>query len=98
MGHKGCISRLSIRRLGFAFGLIWGLGMLLMGWAGWLSGFGVPMTRMWGTVYIGFAPTFVGGILGFIWGFIDFFIFGALVAWVYNCACCKKKEAEAQQG
>jgi len=75
-------------KFGFAFGLIWGLGMLLVGWAAWLWDFGTPFVTLWGSVYKGFEPTLVGGLIGGAWGFVDFFIFGLLVAWVYNC-CCK---------
>jgi len=81
--------RLCAGKFGFALGLIWGLGTMLLGWAGWLWAYGLPMIQMWGHVYLGFSATFLGGIYGGLWGFVDFFIFGLLVAWVYN-SCCKK--------
>lgn len=88
----GNYCKLCACKFGFAFGLIWGLGTLLLGWAGWLWGFGVPVIMLWSHVYLGFAPTLVGGLWGGLWGLIDFFIFGLLVAWVYNgsLGCCKK--------
>ena len=78
-------------KFGFAFGLIWGLGMLLIGWADWLWEYGEQFVNTFASVYYGFEPTFWGGIVGFFWGFVDFFIFGFLVFWVYNCCtkCCK---------
>ena len=32
----------------------------------------------------GLCPTFLGGIIGAIWAFIDGAIAGAIIAWVYN--------------
>jgi len=77
-------------RFGVALGLIWGLGWLLVSWMGWCFGFAVPLIRIWGSAYIGMAPTFWGGIVGGVWGFVDFFVFGLLVAWVYNIGGSKE--------
>ena len=92
----GTCTSLSPGRFGFAFGLLWGIGWLLVGWAGALWGYAVPLIRVWGTAYLGYAPTFWGAIIGGVWGFIDFFIFAWLVALVYNCCLgtCKKGGAE----
>ncbi|PIZ04446.1 MAG: hypothetical protein COY58_03995 [Gammaproteobacteria bacterium CG_4_10_14_0_8_um_filter_38_16] len=73
---------------GFAWGLISGLGWMLLAWAGARWGFGLILLKLMGTVYLGLAPSFVGGLWGLLWGFIDFFVFGLLVALVYNCATC----------
>ncbi len=80
---------------GIAFGLIWGLGWMLLGWSGWLFGYALPLIRVIGSGYYGYAPTLLGGILGGFWGFIDAFIFAWLVALVYNCCCfsCKKRSS-----
>jgi len=81
-------ARLCPGKFGFAMGFVWGLGMLILAWAGWLFDYGTGMTASFAGIYWGMAPTFVGGILGFVWGLIDFFIFGWLMAVIYNC-CCK---------
>ncbi len=81
---KAC-TRLSPARLGFAFGLLGGLDLLLLGWAGWVWGFAAPFINILGSAYLGYSPTFLGGIVGGIWGFIDFFIFFWLAALIYNC-------------
>ena len=36
------------------------------------------------SLYIGYEPSFIGGIVGGIWGFFDGFIAGAVVAFFYN--------------
>ena len=84
--------KLKVCSFGFAMGLIWGLGMLFLSWFGWWFAWGLLMTKTMSSLYIGMGPNFLGGILGFIWGFVDFFIFGALIAWVYNSCikCCGK--------
>lgn len=72
------------RALGIAFGLVWGLAVMLGTW--WLLYKGSPggTISTLGAFYIGYSYTFVGGIIGFIWGFVDGFICGFLVAWIYN--------------
>lgn len=90
--------RLAPVSFGFALGILWGLGMLLIGWAGWLWGYGIPWIQVWGSVYLGFGPSFMGGIVGAVWGFIDFFIFGWLIALIYNlCARCVKKQDTSEK-
>lgn len=85
---SGNCARLAPAKFGFAWGLMWGLGVLLMGWASWLWSYGDGFVKLFANCYVGYAPTFLGGLIGGLWGFIDFFIFTWLVALVYN-ACCK---------
>ena len=72
------------RALGIAFGLVWGLAVMLGTW--WLLYMGSPggTIAKLGAIYIGYTYSFVGGIVGFIWGFVDGFICGFLVACIYN--------------
>lgn len=81
-------ARLMPARFGFAWGLMWGLGWMLLGWAGWVWGYALPLIKIMSSAYLGFAPTFMGGVIGGVEGFIDVFIFAWLVALIYNC-CCK---------
>ena len=89
---SGNYCKLCACKFGFALGLIWGLGVLILGWAAWLWGYGTPVVLLWSHVYLGYSATFLGGLWGGLWGLVDFFIFGLLVAWVYNgcLGCCKK--------
>ncbi len=55
-------------KLAFSFALIWGLGMLLVGW---LFKYGILFAYAIESIYLAFKPTFVGAV----WGFVDSFIF-----------------------
>ena len=72
---------------GFALGLISGLGWMLTCWAGAHYGFGLPIIGFMNNLYSHIAPTWVGGLWAFFWGFLHMFIFGVLSALVYNCSC-----------
>ena len=76
--------RLNVLNFGLALGIAFGVGMLLLGlfalWFNW----GTEIVNLVGTVYIGYAPTFGGSIIGGIWAFFDSFIGGVIIAWLYN--------------
>ena len=94
---SGSYGRLAPAKFGFAWGLMWAIGLLLMGWSAWLWGYGMAFVALFASVYIGYGPTFLGAVLGAVWGFIDFFIFAWLVALIYNGChhCCKKSSGES---
>ena len=73
---------------GFAFGILSGLGTMLLAWAGARWGFGLPLINLLSSVYHHYAATFVGGLWGFFFGFLHSFIFTLLVAMIYNCSLC----------
>ena len=92
---KGECARLSVLSLGVALGITKGLYMLLLAWAGWLGGYGMPMIHRISEYHHAYAPDLMGGLIGGLWGFICGFIAGAVIAFIYNaCLCCpfcKKK-------
>ncbi len=77
-------SRLAVGTLGIAFGIVWAFGMFLLGIMAAFSGWGIAIVEVFSSLYIGYSPSFVGSITGAVWGFVDGFIFAALVAWLYN--------------
>lgn len=79
-----CYGKIYPVSFGFALGLFSGLGWMLFAWAGARWGFGLNLLSQMSTVFDGLAPTFVGGLWGFFWGFIELFVFGVLSAAVYN--------------
>lgn len=84
-------SRLSACALGFAVGLLSALWMLALGVAAMHFHFGTEFVKLVGTLYVGFAATYKGIAFGVLWGFLEGFVCGALIAVFYNlCAkCCK---------
>jgi hypothetical protein len=78
------MDRLNVKALTIAGGILWSLYMLCIGWASWLIGWGTGFVTAMSSVYIGFRPTFFGGIIGAVWAFLDGAVAGAIIAWVYN--------------
>jgi len=83
------MKRLDIKGLALGMGISWAACMLFVGWVS-AFGWGVKFVEMMSSAYIGFAPTFLGGIIGAVWGFIDGAIGGAIIAFVYNIAAKQK--------
>jgi len=84
------MKKLSVKGLAIGLGTSWAIYMLFAGWAsmfGWCTKF----VEMMSSIYVGFNSTFLGGIIGAIWGFVDGAIGGLLIATVYN-AVTKREE------
>ena len=63
------MNKLNVKALAIALGSAWAFCMLFAGWAS-IFGWSVKFVEIMGSVYIGFGPTFLGGIIGAIWGTI----------------------------
>lgn len=87
-----CYLRLSPWRVGLALGFIWALSLFVLALISHNTiYYGHPFIQAIDSVYIGYSPTVDGAFIGFCWGFVDFFIFGWLVAWVYNIILPRSK-------
>ena len=81
--------KLSVWSFGAALGILWAIMMLFAGWVsifGWCTMFVSTMN----SIYVGYVPSFGGGIVGAIWGFVDGFIGGVLLSFFYNLIISKK--------
>lgn len=82
--------------LGLAFGVLWGVLILLLGLVASYYAYGHDFVITMGNLYPGYTPSVKGSIFGAIIAFIDAFIMGFLIAWLYNkfshcgCVCCDK--------
>ena len=75
----------NIWKIGLSFGITWGLYVLFFAWsAGFLNGWGQGVVETLGSFYLGYTATFLGGIIGFIWGFFCAGVFGVIASWIYN--------------
>lgn len=89
---KCCGSSRKGVKFGLAFGIPNAIFMLVLGWAGWLFGYGRVIIEQSAAIYHGFSPTFWGGIAGGIWGFVLGFVYGYIFGIVLKCysGCCGK--------
>jgi hypothetical protein len=82
------MEKCNIKALAVAIGVLWAIYVLFLGWIA-AFGWGRELVRVLSSLYIGYSPTFVGGIIGGIWAFVDGAIAGAIIAWVYNLVAKK---------
>ena len=84
--------KLSKLALGLSFGVVWGLSVFFMGLLAMCCQYGQPFVDAIGSFYIGYEATWLGSLIGALWGFVDFFLFGFFIALFYNiflcCRCC----------
>jgi len=76
--------KLNVLAFGLAGGILWGAGVFLAAWwimlVGTVGGEATFLER----IYLGYAFTPVGSVIGLVWGFVDGFIACAVFAWLYN--------------
>lgn len=89
--------------LGVSIGAVFAVCMFLTALTAAYLNWGVNIVNLMGDIYIGYEASFLGGIIGAIWAFVDGFIFGFLIAWVYNLVCkkcskcCVEKTSQPQE-
>jgi len=76
--------KLDVKAFGLAFGIMWGALMFLLGLTNIFCHWGIVIQEVMANLYIGYKPTFLGSIIGGIWGFFDAGIGGVIIAWLYN--------------
>jgi hypothetical protein len=88
---------LSVCGFAVAVGFMWAFGVVVTGLFA-MIGYGEPIVGLLASMYLGYAATLKGILIGAVWGFIDGAIGGAIVALVYNfslkhcpCKCCKDR-------
>jgi len=87
---------------GLAIGVTCAIFMMLGAWIAAFWGYGTELIDQRALMYHGYTATFVGGLVGGLWGLVKGFIFGALIAFFYNCIsackskCCKCDDTDSQ--
>ncbi len=69
--------------LGVAIGALWALYIFFCGITA-IFGWGINLVDVFSSLYIGYGPSVLGAIIGAIWAFVDGFVGGVIIAWVYN--------------
>ncbi|GAB4189480.1 MAG: bacteriophage holin [Simkaniaceae bacterium] len=82
-------SRFNLKAFALAFGIVWGLANLIVGWTS-IFGWGNAYVETLSSIYIGYDASFIGGIVGGIWAFADGVIGGLVFAFFYNLILGKK--------
>jgi hypothetical protein len=77
------MGKLSVKGLSISLGIAWAAAVLFIGWVA-IFGWGTKCVEVLSSLYIGYAPTLLGGIIGAAWGFVDGAIGGLIIALVYN--------------
>lgn len=75
---------LSLFRFGTALGLTWGGLLLLIAVLSRVTGLGIEFIRITGSIFLGYGPGPLGGIIGGVWGCCVGFALGVSMAWIYN--------------
>ena len=78
------MAKLNVKAFGLAVGIVWSVGMFVLGIIAMAFGWGGKFVEILSSLYIGYKATFLGSIIGAVWGFIDAGIGGIIVAWLYN--------------
>jgi hypothetical protein len=76
---------MNIKGAALGAGTLWGLAVFFVGiFAAATGSYGVQFVNALGSIYLGYAPTYPGAIIGGILGFIDGAIAAAIFAYLYN--------------
>lgn len=71
-------------KFGLAIGIVWAAVSFIVGltamWWGWCDAW----LEVMASIYIGYSATVLGAFIGLVWAFVDAFVGGFLVAWLYN--------------
>ncbi len=70
--------------LGLAAGIFWSLMMFVTTWISYYTGYAELFLKAFTGIYPGYTITPAGSLLVLVYGFIDGFVVGAAVGWLYN--------------
>ena len=86
-------NELNLKAFALTAGITWGLVVLLTTyWFIIMCYDGHTLIKL-SKIYLGYKITWFGGIIGFLWGFVDGVVVGGFFAWLYNRFAGKQKSA-----
>jgi len=69
--------------LGVAIGALWTFYVFCLALVA-MFGWGTAMQQMLASLYLGYEASIIGALIGAVWAFVDGFIAGVVIAWIYN--------------
>ena len=69
---------------GLALGVFWGVSVLLLGIIAYIFSYGEGIVAIIGNMYIEYEVSILGSIFRGLIGFLDGFVTGLILAWLYN--------------
>jgi fructose-specific phosphotransferase system IIC component len=75
---------LGVVSFGLALGVTAAIIVFLIGVTTAFFGWGILVVQVLSTLLIGYEPSFVGAVAGAVWAFVDGFVAGMFMAWLYN--------------
>jgi hypothetical protein len=78
------MNQLNPKALGLALGILWGVGVLFMGLLAMVCSWAQPMVDWLSLMYLGYSASIPGALIGTLWAFVDAFLGGWVLAWLYN--------------
>jgi hypothetical protein len=87
--------KLNAKAFALSAGIIWGVAVFLVTTISLLrGGHGDTLSRL-GQIYIGYSFSFVGSIVGLIWGFVTMFVAAWIFVVLYNAFLGKPTEPKS---
>jgi hypothetical protein len=75
--------KLRVRAFALATGIVWGFGIFAVTLWAVIASRGLTLAHIEG-YYLGYTVSVGGAFVGLIWGFVNGFVAGALLAWLYG--------------
>ena len=76
--------KINTKALAISAGITWGLAIFLLTVWFLVMGYNGNLLAKLGSIYLGYSVSWVGTIIGFVYGFADGLIGGALLGCLYN--------------
>ncbi len=84
MSNQHSYGRICAVSLGLGFAVMWALAIVFMGYMAMIGIYGQVFVHFVGSFYLGYAATGRGIFIGFVWAFLDAFLCGLIIGWLYN--------------
>lgn len=70
------VMKLNMSKMGLTIGTYWGVSLFVLSLMGMFLHVGGDVIALFATLYVGYAATFVGALIGFVLGFIHGYVVG----------------------